>query len=377
MTRRTSPTDAAPGVDPDELARHIAEMYRDVANEAVRDLHFHTGRGPRRGARLPRRPARPAAGPRGAARSRGWATTSASRTWSPGERVLDLGSGSGMDVFAAALAVGPRGSVTGVDITPEQLAKAERLRRDAHVSFRRARIEELPFDDASFDAVISNGVVNLSADKPAVFAEAARVLRPGGRLALADIVTRARDRRAHRGPARPLGRLHRGASQRDRYLERHRGGRPGAAHGPDNPAYRLRQRAGAGAPATSTAPTRSSSLAVKPSRGGLEMSGHSRLRGRSPIGRLGRWTADALPRRRGGVGRGRGGPRGPRAARREGAVGSRLGGDRLRVRSGAPADRQGLQRARELRPDGRRPRAGQDGLRSRVRSGCCEGWKPG
>jgi SAM-dependent methyltransferase len=139
-----------------------------------------------------------------------------------GETVLDLGSGAGIDALIAARAVGPSGKVIGVDMTPEMIRSATDNARAAgidHVEFREGRLESLPVDDASVDAVTSNCVINLVPDKRAVFAEISRVLRPGGRLVVSDIVLDGELPEAVRDSVMAYVGCVAGAEPRSRYFE--------------------------------------------------------------------------------------------------------------------------------------------------------------
>ncbi len=176
-------------VDPGALRHQVREKYRAVATDPAGPFHFHTGRNLAR--RLGYDAAALAALPDRAVESfAGVADPFRLRRPAPGERVVDIGSGAGFDSFLAAQQVGPDGQVIGVDMTPEMIDKATATAADlglAQVELREGLAEALPVDDGWADVVISNGVINLCADKRAVLSEIRRVLKPGGWLQFADI----------------------------------------------------------------------------------------------------------------------------------------------------------------------------------------------
>jgi SAM-dependent methyltransferase len=176
-------------VDPASLREEVKNKYRDVAFNPDGKYHFHTGRP--LASRLGYAAAVVDALPDAAIESfAGVANPFSLRTLSRGEKVVDAGSGGGFDAFVAASQVGPSGRVIGVDMLKEMLEKSRntaKLMGLGQVEFREGILEEIPVEDAWADVVISNGVINLCADKKLVFEELWRIMRPGGMLQFGDI----------------------------------------------------------------------------------------------------------------------------------------------------------------------------------------------
>lgn len=176
-------------IDVNQLRREVRDKYREVVEEPHGDYHFHTGRAHAVRLGYPEHPLDQL--PEEACEA--YAGVANPFYWGgpePGERVVDLGSGAGMDSFLAALWVGPEGHVVGVDMTPEMIdlsrGLAERLGL-ANLEFREGFIEQAPVEDGWADVVISNGVINLCPDKLGVHKQINRILKSGGRMTVADI----------------------------------------------------------------------------------------------------------------------------------------------------------------------------------------------